>query len=445
VGGTNGLSGTNGTSGAGGTSGVTTSNINGTSGISIVFNGNSGYIPKYTNSSLNLGNSLIQDNGSNITVTNDAYINTDVRIGKGNSSVSTNIVLGNGLPSATGSSYHNIIIGKNAGQGISSSGSNIVIGSEALRYNINGSSNVAIGYAAHFLGEGTNNVAVGTSALGNTVGSVGITAVGYNAAPNISTGTYNTLIGYSVGGGITTGSYNTIIGAQVSGLSSSLSNRIIIADGQGNIRIYSDNSGNVGIGTGVTTLSYKLSVEGDTYSSLGFYVRDSANTFIGSSNSMSGIIVNGTSYDTNIVSGGNSVIYLKSAGNVGIGATPSYKLDVSGDIRSTAVVRDQHGDIRTLPANSKTAAYTLAATDTGRYISITTGGVTVPSATFSAGQVVTIYNDSASNQTITQGASVTMYLAGSATNGNRTLAQRGLCTILCVGTNTFVISGSGLT
>jgi hypothetical protein len=64
---------------------------------------------------------------------------------------------------------------------------------------------------------------------------------------------------------------------------------------------------------------------------------------------------------------------------------------------------------------------------------------------FSAGDVVSIYNNSAASQTVTQGVSVTMYLAGTATTGNRTLAQRGVCTALCVATNTFVIAGTGLT
>jgi hypothetical protein len=40
---------------------------------------------------------------------------------------------------------------------------------------------------------------------------------------------------------------------------------------------------------------------------------------------------------------------------------------------------------------------------------------------------------------------VTMYLVGTATTGNRTLAQRGVATILCVGTNTFVCTGGGVT
>jgi hypothetical protein len=58
---------------------------------------------------------------------------------------------------------------------------------------------------------------------------------------------------------------------------------------------------------------------------------------------------------------------------------------------------------------------------------------------------VSIYNNSGSNQTITQGTSVTMYLVGTSTTGNRTLAQRGVATVLCVGNDTFVIMGGGLT
>ena len=98
-----------------------------------------------------------------------------------------------------------------------------------------------------------------------------------------------------------------------------------------------------------------------------------------------------------------------------------------------------------IPQEAKVSGYTLAIGDVGKHISTTTGGVTVPSGVFSAGDAISIYNNSASNQTITQGASVTMYLGGTATTGNRTLAQRGIVTVLCVGSNTFVIAGAGLT
>jgi len=94
--------------------------------------------------------------------------------------------------------------------------------------------------------------------------------------------------------------------------------------------------------------------------------------------------------------------------------------------------------------NAKTATYTLIATDTGKHISITQGGIIVPAGVFSSGNVVNIYNNSATSQLINQAAGVTMYLAGTGTTGNRTLTQRGLATILCVASNTFVIGGNGL-
>ena len=103
-----------------------------------------------------------------------------------------------------------------------------------------------------------------------------------------------------------------------------------------------------------------------------------------------------------------------------------------------------------IPANTQTATYTLVASDAGKHINITTGGVTVPSGIFSVGDVISIYNNNSPNtspndQTITQGGSVTLRQAGTANTGNRTLAQYGLATILCVAANDFVITGSGLT
>ena len=58
---------------------------------------------------------------------------------------------------------------------------------------------------------------------------------------------------------------------------------------------------------------------------------------------------------------------------------------------------------------------------------------------------ISIYNNSGSDQTITQGSSTTLRLVGKSDTGNRTLAQRGLCTVLCVASNEFVITGGGLT
>lgn len=103
------------------------------------------------------------------------------------------------------------------------------------------------------------------------------------------------------------------------------------------------------------------------------------------------------------------------------------------------------GGASNIPPNNQTSSYTLVIGDVGKYINITTGGVTVPSGVFASGDIISIYNNSTSAQTITQGASVTMYLVGTSGTGNRTLAQRGFATVMCVGTNEFVISGGGLT
>lgn len=124
---------------------------------------------------------------------------------------------------------------------------------------------------------------------------------------------------------------------------------------------------------------------------------------------------------------------------VGIGTNaPTSPLEVNG------VIKDSKGDVRSIPQNSQTTAYTLVAADAGKHIS-TTAGVTVPTAVFSIGDAITVYNNSASSITITQGASATLRQVGTANTGNRTLAQRGLATIVCVASNEFVISGGGLT
>ena len=116
----------------------------------------------------------------------------------------------------------------------------------------------------------------------------------------------------------------------------------------------------------------------------------------------------------------------------------------AGAITATGTISDASGNLRTLPQNSQTSSYTLAASDTGKHISITTGGISVPADAFSIGNVTTIFNNSSSSQTITQLSGVTLRKAGSADTGNRTLDQYGIATILCVASNTFAISGVGL-
>ena len=102
----------------------------------------------------------------------------------------------------------------------------------------------------------------------------------------------------------------------------------------------------------------------------------------------------------------------------------------------------RHGQ---LGQNVKAGSYTLVLADAGQYIN--NNATTVcPASIFSAGDVISIYNDSGSNITIEQDSGLTMYLSdGNATTGNRTLAQRCVCTVLYLSSTHAVISGGGLT
>lgn len=104
----------------------------------------------------------------------------------------------------------------------------------------------------------------------------------------------------------------------------------------------------------------------------------------------------------------------------------------------------------TIPASTDTfgSGDTIVAADNGKLVVIT-GGLTIADV-FSVGQNVVIYNDSASQQTISVGAGVSLRLAGTASTGPRYIQQRGLATVVCVKTNPtfnteYAISGAGVT
>jgi hypothetical protein len=87
-----------------------------------------------------------------------------------------------------------------------------------------------------------------------------------------------------------------------------LSNAIAV-DSSYNVSI----NGSIAIGA-ASASTFKAYIVGDVFGSTGFYTRNTADTFLGSSNNGSGIIVNGTTLVTKIVSGGNTVATFASTG-----------------------------------------------------------------------------------------------------------------------------------
>ena len=97
---------------------------------------------------------------------------------------------------------------------------------------------------------------------------------------------------------------------------------------------------------------------------------------------------------------------------------------------------------RKVPQNTQGSSYTLAIGDVGKHI-LAGGTVEVPNNVFAAGDAVTIVNNTGGDLTITK-TITTMYMSTDATSTNRTLATRGMATILFASGTVAYISGAGL-
>ena len=109
--------------------------------------------------------------------------------------------------------------------------------------------------------------------------------------------------------------------------------------------------------------------------------------------------------------------------------------------------------IRSIPQNSRSAAYTLVSADAGLHIyhpsADTTARIwTIPanaSVAFPIGSALTFVNDNAAGVITIAITTDTMRLAGAGTTGSRTLAANGIATAIKMTATTWQINGTGLT
>ena len=106
--------------------------------------------------------------------------------------------------------------------------------------------------------------------------------------------------------------------------------------------------------------------------------------------------------------------------------------------------------IITQAINAQTGtAYTLVLTDQSKLVTLTNASaiaVTIPtnaSVAFPIGTAFTIVNNGTTSITIVT-TSLTVYQAGTTNTGNRTVATKGVATCLKVDTNTWFVSGAGV-
>jgi hypothetical protein len=93
--------------------------------------------------------------------------------------------------------------------------------------------------------------------------------------------------------------------------------------------------------------------------------------------------------------------------------------------------------------SAKTTSYSLATGDVGKFIEVgASGSITIPDATFAAGDVVSIFNNTSGAITITC-TITTAYIAGTdADKASVSLATRGVATILFLSGTVCVINGN---
>ena len=156
-----------------------------------------------------------------------------------------------------------------------------------------------------------------------------------------------------------------------------------------------------------------------------------------------------------VANGGTGVTTSTGSGNTVLSTSPTLVTPIlgtptSGTLSNCTVDGTNSIGFRTAPQTSGgSSSYTLVLTDSGKHVIFTGGStatLTVPtnsSVAFPVGTVILVVNDNSGNLTIS-GAGVTFQLANGAT-GNRTVATKGLATCVKTATDTWYVSGAGVT
>ena len=185
---------------------------------------------------------------------------------------------------------------------------------------------------------------------------------------------------------------------------------------------------------------------GDTWTTDGtFDTNGSFKQTLGSINLSSG--VTGT---LPVANGGTGVTTSTGTGSVVLSTSPSLTTPVlgtptSGNLSNCTADGTNLVGYRNVPrsGSAKTTSYSLATGDVGEVIEVGSGGsVTIPDATFALGDVVSIFNNTSGNVTITC-TITTAYIAGTDSDkATMTLATRGLATILFLSGTVCVVNGN---
>lgn len=125
----------------------------------------------------------------------------------------------------------------------------------------------------------------------------------------------------------------------------------------------------------------------------------------------------------------------------GTGTTTLQSANTNSSVTASLPDLSSNFSLGFLNAPISSTTTTVATSDVGKVISLS-AGITIPDATFSAGDVVTLYNNTSGSLTVTC-TITTAYIAGTNTDvASVSLATRGLATILFISGTVCVIAGN---
>ena len=158
---------------------------------------------------------------------------------------------------------------------------------------------------------------------------------------------------------------------------------------------------------------------------------------------LNGVGATGANWNIGIL--GNAATSTSTTGNAGTATNPQgggtfiTSLNIATQAVASAAVSTYAKQVPT----SANATGTLVAGDAGKCLDVAVGQ-TVPAAVLSGGDIVSVFNNSAAPILLTQGAGLTLRLAGTATTGNRTIAAYGMATLWFASPTVAVCSGPGV-
>lgn len=303
------------------------------------------------------------------------------------------------------------------------------IGASALALLTGGTQRVSVGSAG--------NVTINAPSSGTALTVTGISGTSAFAGGLVSIGEG---VGLSTGANVYSLSTNQLNlgtnGAAATNLFTNSAARVQISSG-GNVTINAASSGDELTVTGsvvATSFAGALTgnVTGNVTGSSGSTTGNAATaTALQTARNINGVSFNGTANITVTAAAdtlsGTTLAALSGANLTALNATQLTSGTVPAaritSVETTATISSNLIGFRDIPR--QTSGFNRG------QCSAISAGVTLNTSDMAAGYTFSLYNDSASSVTITQGAGVTLRLHGTATTGNRTLLARGFATFWC--------------